>query len=189
MPVARLIADCAETESAVSAGLPAHHGPARPGQQSSTVGLNPPSHRALSALRVRVRLHCTAVNRNPDIISSPYISPLLLAPLALFPHAKPSLSVSSPSRGESESPPPATTPGQLYKGSFCGCRHCQVHRMKRLVLLLRAATARQAAPEESPEESLEAGGRLPGLLERQWYYPLGSYLNKITTASGLQHFN
>ena len=57
--------------------------------------------------------------------------------------------------------------------------------MKRLVLLLRAATARQAAPEESPEESLEAGGRLPGLLERQWYYPLGSYLNKITPASNI----
>ena len=95
----------------------AHHGLARPGQQSSTVGLNPPSHRALSALRVRVRLHCTAVNRNPDIISSPHISPLLLSPLPLFPHAKPSLSVSSPSRGEPESLP-RHDPRAALQGQF-----------------------------------------------------------------------
>ena len=119
MPVARLIADCAITESAASLCLrvspltTADLGP----PLASPAGLNPPGHRALSQCEAVTPHSCTAVNRNPLRVSSQHRPLPLSLGLTLLSQAKPTLSVSSPSRGENDSPSRQEPRGAL-QGQF-----------------------------------------------------------------------
>ena len=120
--------------------LTSHRGPG-PAQPPCRLTTRP----AAGLSRHSVSQHWTAVNRNPTLfplhLSLSTSQPLLSCqPFPNSRHSKPRrVHQSSPSR----------TPAQSYKGSFCGCRHCQVHRMKRIVLLLRAASEAASARGKS----------------------------------------